>query len=54
MAHTLIQIQSHLFIISQPKVSFQFSKRVPAWDTSTFHYIYPVLYFETANGILYL
>ena len=25
MAHTLIQIQSYLFIISQPKVSFQYS-----------------------------
>ena len=25
MGHTLIQIQSYLFIISQPKVSFQFS-----------------------------
>ena len=25
MTHTLIQIQSYLFIISQPKVSFQFS-----------------------------
>ena len=24
MAHTLIQIQSYLFIISQPKVNFQF------------------------------
>ena len=24
MAHTLIQIQTYLFILSQPKVSFQF------------------------------
>ena len=33
MAHTLIQIQSYLFIISQPKVSFQFLflRRVPTW-----------------------
>ena len=33
MAYTLIQIQSYLFIINQPKVSLQFLilRRVPTW-----------------------
>ena len=33
MVHSLIQIQSYLFIISQPKVSFPFLilRRVPTW-----------------------
>ena len=34
MAHTLIQIQSYLFIITQPKVTFRFLyflRRVPTW-----------------------
>ena len=57
MAHTLIQIQSYLFIISQPKVSFQFLIFKESSDmvfTSTYHYFYPVSHFETANGIHYL
>ena len=43
MAHTLIQIQSHLFIISQPKVSFQFlnfKESSYMVFTSTYHYFF--------------
>ena len=52
MAHSLIQIQSYLFIISQPKVIFQFLifKEIP---TSTYHYFHPVSHFNIANGIAY-
>ena len=57
MVHTLIQIQSCLFIISQPKVSFPFlifKESAYMVFTSTCHYFYPVSDFETANGIHYL
>ena len=58
MAHTLIQIQSYLFIISQPRVSFHFlsfkeSSYIVVF-TSTYHYIHPLSHFETANGIHHL
>ena len=57
MAHTLIQIQSYLFIISQPKDSFKelvFKESSYMVFTSTYHYFNPVSHFETANGIHYL
>ena len=57
MVHTLIQIQSYLFIISQPKISFPFltfKESSYMVFTSTCHYFYPVSHFETANGIHYL
>ena len=57
MAHTLIQIQSCLFIISQPKVIFPFlilKESSYMVFTSTYHcFFYPVSHFETANGIHY-
>ena len=43
MAHTLIQIQSHLFIISQSYVSFQFfifKESSYMVFTSTYHYFF--------------
>ena len=55
--YTLIQIQSYLFIINQPRVSFQFftfKESSYMVFTSTYHYFYPVSHFETANGIHYL
>ena len=57
MVHTLIQIQNYLFIIRQPKVSFQFlicKESSYMVFTSTGIIFYPVLYFEAANGIHYL
>ena len=58
MTHTLIPIPSYLFIINQPKVSFQFlifQESFYMVFTSTYHYFfYPVSHFETANGIHYL
>ena len=53
MTHTLIQIPSYLFIINQPKVSFQFlifQEGFYMVFTSTYHYFYPVTHFETAMG----
>ena len=54
MVHTLIQIQSYLFITSQPKVSFRFlilKENSYMVFTCTYHYFYPVSHFETAIGI---
>ena len=57
MAHTLIQIESYLFLINQPKVSFQFlifKDSSYTVFTLKYHYVYPVSHFETANGSHYL
>ena len=50
MAHTLIQIQRDLFIISQPKVRFPFlifNESSSMVFTSTYHYFYPVSHFAS-------
>ena len=55
MGYTLIQIQSYLLMISEPKVSFQFL--IFKEEHGIYFYIplfYPVSHFETANGIHYL
>ena len=55
MTHTLIQLQSYLFIKSQPKGWFPvliFLWRVPTWYLlPNIPLFYPVSHFETANGI---
>ena len=56
MVHTLIQIQSYLFIISQPKVSFQFLIFLYCIVFTSIHTIILIQshIFETANGIHFL